>query len=46
MPHAAFTAATPTDPAAFLPPPPAATKRRGNPNLGLAPRCGARTRSG
>src|SRR5580692_7905283 len=37
MPHAAFTAATPADPAAFLPPLPATKKLRGNPNLALAP---------
>ena len=29
-----------------MPTPTIATKRRGNPNLGLAPRCGARTRAG
>jgi hypothetical protein len=44
MPHSALTA--PADPAAVLPPPPTATKPRGNPNLALAPRCGARTRAG
>jgi hypothetical protein len=46
MPHAALTATAPADPAAVLPPPATATKPRGNPNLALAPRCGARTRSG
>jgi hypothetical protein len=46
MPLAAPTSATPTDPAASHPPPPATTKPRGNPNLALAPRCGARTRAG
>jgi hypothetical protein len=46
MPHAALTATAPTDPAALLPPPPAAAKPHGNPNLALAPRCGARTRAG
>jgi hypothetical protein len=46
MPHAAPTAAPPSDSAAFRPPPPATTKPRGNPNLALAPRCGARTRAG
>jgi len=44
MPHAALTATAPADPAALLLPPP--TKPRGNPNLGLAPRRGARTRAG
>src|SRR5580658_8857381 len=46
MPHAALTATAPADPAAVLPPPATATKPRGNPNLALAPRCGARTRAG
>ena len=31
---------------ATQPPPPTEKKQRGNPNLGLAPRCGARTRAG
>ncbi len=31
---------------ATQPPPPTEKKHRGNPNLGLAPRCGARTRAG
>jgi hypothetical protein len=39
MPHAVLTAAMPAaDPAACLPPPPAATKPRGNPTRGLFPR--------
>jgi len=38
MPELAASSATPA--------PPPTTKRRGNPNLHLAPRCGARTRSG
>ena len=37
MPHAALTPAAPSDPAAVRPRPAAATKRRGNRNLGLAP---------
>ena len=37
MPYAAFTAAAPAERAALLPLPPATTKLRGNPNLGLAP---------
>jgi hypothetical protein len=45
MPHTTLTSAAPTDPVP-LPPPPAAPQAPGNPNLGLAPRCGARTRSG
>jgi hypothetical protein len=45
MPHPpqATTATPPADPTADPPP---AKKPRGNPNLHLAPRCGARTRSG
>src|SRR5580658_2872567 len=46
MPHAAPTAATPADPAALLPPPPATTKPRRNPDPALAPPCRARTRGG
>jgi len=50
MPHpssAAYTTADPAGPPAARPEPAApATGRRGNPNLGLAPRCGARTRAG
>ena len=38
--------ACPAAPAAPPPNPAATTKRRGNPNLALAPRCGARTRAG
>jgi hypothetical protein len=43
----ACTTAVPASPPAALPssPPPTA-KRRGNPNLALIPRCGARTRAG
>jgi hypothetical protein len=37
MPHAALPPAAPSDPAAVRPRPPAATKRGGNANLGLAP---------
>jgi hypothetical protein len=37
MPYAAFAAAAPAERAALLPLPPATTKLRGNPNLGLAP---------
>lgn len=41
------TTAAPASPPAVEPPsPPPATKRRGNPNLALTPRCGARTRAG
>ncbi len=43
MPYAAFTAAAPADPAALLAQLPAANKLRGNRNLPLAPRRGART---
>ncbi len=43
MPHTAPTPAAPADPAALLPQPPAAAKSGGNPNLGLAARCDART---
>jgi hypothetical protein len=46
MPRAALTPAAPSDQAAVRPRPPAASNRRGNPNLGLAPRCGVRTRAG
>jgi hypothetical protein len=46
MPHAALTATAPAGPAALFPPPSPAAKPRGNPNLHLAPRCGARTRAG
>jgi hypothetical protein len=50
MPHPssiACTTAVPTGPATPQPPSPLpATKRRGNPNLALIPRCGARTRAG
>jgi len=43
----ACTTAAPASPPAVEPPsPPPATKRRGNPNLALIPRCGARTRAG
>ena len=38
LPRAVLTTAVPADWAAFLPPPTAATKRRGNPNRDLAPR--------
>jgi hypothetical protein len=48
MPHPSSLAcaiAAPASPPSVEPPsPPAATKRRGNPNLALVPRCGARTR--
>ena len=43
---ACTTAAPPGPPAAQPPSPAPATKRRGNPNLTLIPRCGARTRAG
>jgi hypothetical protein len=50
MPHPtplACTTAAPTTPPAPQPPSPLpAAKRRGNPNLALIPRCGARTRAG
>ncbi len=48
MSHSSLAAATvPAGPPAFpLPTPPLTTKPRGSPNLGLAPRCGARTRAG
>jgi len=50
MPHPsslACTTAAPVSPPAVEPPSPLpATKRRGNPNLALVPRCGARTRAG
>ena len=46
MPYAAFTAAVGAQPAAWLPPLPATNRFRGNPNLALAPRRGARTRAG
>src|SRR5580658_4983208 len=37
MPHAAFTAAAPAEPAALLPAPPTTNPLRGNPNLARAP---------
>ncbi len=50
MPHpsplACATAAPDSPPAAEPQPSPLTTKRRGNPNLALVPRCGARTRAG
>ena len=46
MPYAALTAAAPANRKALLRPSPIATKPRGNPNLALAPRRGARTRAG
>jgi glucans biosynthesis protein len=45
-PSLAGTAAPAGPPPAIGPSPSPAGKRRGNPDLGLAPRCGARTRGG
>ncbi|MGA3402436.1 MAG: HGGxSTG domain-containing protein, partial [Acetobacteraceae bacterium] len=50
MPHPSSlvckTAAPASPPAVEPPSPPPAAKHRGNPNLALVPRCGARTRAG